>query len=58
MCSFLFPILEEVWRHGGQREDVYQNRYPGFVSERLITLFFAKHEKELKAAYADKNFLT
>lgn len=39
-CSWLFPILEEVESICGEKWDVYQNRYPGFLSERLFTLFY------------------
>ena len=41
----------------GEREDAYQNRYPGFLSERLITFFFEKNRARYKVVYADKNFL-
>lgn len=57
MCEYIFPIVDAVARHGGQKEDVYQNRYPGFISERLITLFFAKNSERFKIVYADKSFL-
>lgn len=57
LCTWLFPILFKVVKHGGQKEDAYQNRYPGFISERLITFFFEKHTKKYKVVYADKNFL-
>lgn len=57
LCTWLFPILDAVVAHGGQREDIYQNRYPGFLSERLITFFFDRYQKKYKVAYANKNFL-
>lgn len=57
LCAWLFPILDAVAAHGGEREDPYGNRYPGFLSERLITFFFEKHREEYKIAYANKNFL-
>lgn len=38
-------------------EDKYQNRYPGFLSERLITFFFEYHREKYKVVYADKNFI-
>ena len=58
LCQWMFPILEEVALHGGQKENAYFNRYPGFISERLITYFFEKHSSSLKVVYADKNFLS
>lgn len=56
-CSWLFPILFRVAEHGGQKEDAYQNRYPGFLSERLLTFFMEKHREKYNIVYADKNFL-
>lgn len=57
LCSWMFPILFKVAEHGGQKEDSYLNRYPGFLSERLITFFFEKNRDKYKTVYADKNFL-
>jgi hypothetical protein len=57
LCTWLFPILDSVVAHGGQKEDSYLNRYPGFISERLITFFFEKYLGKYKVVYADKNFL-
>lgn len=57
LCAWLFPILEAVVKHGGQKADNYQNRYPGFISERLISYFFEKNRDKYKLVYADKNFL-
>lgn len=56
-CSWLFPILETVVAHGGEKEDSYLNRYPGFLSERLITFYFGRESSGYKVVYADKNFL-
>lgn len=57
LCEWLFPILFACGEYGGEREDVYQNRYPGFLSERLISFFFEKNGDRYKVVYADKNFL-
>lgn len=57
LCAWLFPILFRVAEQGGQKEDKYQNRYPGFLSERLITFFFEYNREKYKTAYADKNFI-
>lgn len=57
LCGWLFPILDAVAVHGGQKEDPYLNRYPGFLSERLITYFFERYRDKYKLVYADKNFL-
>lgn len=55
LCGWLFPILFKVAEKGGTKEDGYQNRYPGFLSERLISFFFEKNRYRM--VYADKNFL-
>ena len=57
LCKWMFPIIETVAAQQGIRGDAYQNRYPGFLSERLITLFFEMHRDRYKVVYADKNFL-
>ena len=57
LCAWLFPILFICAEHGGKREDMYQNRYPGFLSERLMTFFFEKNRDRYRVVYADKNFL-
>lgn len=57
LCEWMFPILFAVAEHGGEREDSYQNRYPGFVSERLITYFFESRRDRYRVVYANKNFL-
>lgn len=57
LCTWMFPILQAVTVHGGEKEDSYMNRYPGFISERLITYFFEKHREKYHVVYADKNFL-
>jgi hypothetical protein len=57
LCRWMFPMLFAVAEHGGQKEDTYLNRYPGFLSERLITFFFEMQRDKYKVVYADKNFL-
>lgn len=57
LCTWLFPILFVCAEHGGERDDLYQNRYPGFLAERLITFFFEKNRDRYKMMYADKNFI-
>ena len=56
-CEWLFPILFKVADLNGMLEEKYQNRYPGFLSERLMSYYFDKHKDELNVVYADKNFL-
>ncbi len=57
LCEWMFPILFAVAAHGGEKEDPYLNRYPGFISERLITYFFESRREEYRIVYANKNFL-
>lgn len=57
LCEWMFPILFEVADMNGSFQDRYQNRYPGFLSERLISFFFELHRDKYKVVYADKNFL-
>lgn len=57
LCKWLFPILDAVVKECGTEEDKYENRYPGFLSERLITYYFESKRQQYKIAYADKNFL-
>ena len=56
-CRWAFPILDAIGANGGHKEDGYLNRYVAFISERLVTLFFALHEKQYKIVYADRRFL-
>ncbi len=57
LCTWMFPVLFQTERRVGKKTDDYQNRYPGFLSERLISFFFEKNRKKYKVVYADKNFL-
>lgn len=57
LCEWMFPILFAVAEHGGAKEDPYLNRYPGFISERLITYFFESRREIYRVVYANKNFL-
>ena len=56
-CEWLFSVLDAVVMQNGQKSDGYQNRYPGFLSERLLTFYFEKNRDRFKSVYADKNFL-
>lgn len=57
-CVWLFSILDEMERFGGQKADSYQNRYPGFLAERLMTLYFIYYRNKYKIAYIDKVFVS
>ena len=57
LCEWMFPILFAAAEHGGEKEDPYLNRYPGFISERLITYFFESRREKYRVVYTNKNFL-
>ncbi len=55
-CGWLFPILQYIEDRCGKKEDIYQNRYIGFLAERLLSVFFIYHSNEWKIVHARKNF--
>ena len=57
LCSWMFPIILGAADEVGVLEDTYQNRYGGFLSERMITFFFWYYRDKYKVLYADKSFL-
>ncbi len=57
-CEWLFPVLLDLNDSIGILEDKYQNRYPGFISERLLNYFFEKNRERFNIVYADKSFLS
>lgn len=59
-CEWLFPILSycEEKCMNRQNRDSYQNRYIGFLAERLMSIYFLHHEKQYKIVHAKKCFLT
>lgn len=56
-CEWLFPILFYCETKIGSKSDKYQNRYIGFLAERLLTIYF-EHNKQYKLAIVQKKFLT
>ncbi len=56
-CEWLFPVLECCERRCGKKDNAYQNRYVGFLAERLMTVYFVHHENQFKIVYAEKTFL-
>ena len=57
LSNWLFPILFELEKRVGVLADSYQNRYPGFVAERLISLYFYVNRDQYRVTYAEKGFL-
>ncbi|NBH36777.1 DUF4422 domain-containing protein, partial [Clostridiaceae bacterium] len=56
-CSWLFPILAYCEGHCEKKEDPYQNRYIGFLAERLLTIYLKGHEGEYKVVHVRKHFV-
>lgn len=57
-AEWLFEILFIIEKSELKTEDDYQNRYIGFLAERLTTLYFCHHREELKIVHADKIFIS
>lgn len=55
-CSWLFPVLFRCEEIIGEKEDAYQNRYAGFLAERLLTVYLV-HNKQYRVVVADKHFI-
>lgn len=55
-CEWLFPILEYCEKQIGTKENGYQNRYLGFLAERMLTIYLT-HNSHLRAAIVPKHFI-
>ena len=58
LCKWMFPIVMEVEQRVGDLSDPYYNRYAGFCTERLITLYFLYNKNHWRIAHVEKIFLT
>lgn len=56
-CEWLFPILAYCEQNCQKKEDRYQNRYIGFLAERLLSIYFTYHKKDYKIVYGRKHFV-
>ena len=56
-CSWLFPILAYCEGHCEKKEDPYQNRYIGFLAERLLTIYLKGHEGKYTVVHVRKHFV-
>lgn len=54
-CEWLFSILEACEDTKTER-DSYQNRYLGFLAERLLSIYVFYHVSEYNIVYTDKCF--
>lgn len=57
-CQWLFPVLFYCEERCGHKEDIYQNRYIGFLAERLLSIYFLHNESKYKIVHVQKDFLT
>ena len=57
LCMWMFPIIFKCEEYIGEKEDSYQNRYPGFMAERLMSFFFESRKDIYKMVFADKIFM-
>jgi hypothetical protein len=57
-CEWMFPILFACEKKIGIKENTYQNRYPGFLSERLLNVFLYKHKDKYNIFIANKRYLS
>ncbi len=56
-CGWLFPILEYCEERCGGKDSIYQRRFVGFLAERLMGIYFLKHENEYKIVHVRKHFV-
>lgn len=56
-CRWLFDILNYCEKHIKRSGDSYQDRYAGFLAERLLTIYLKKNEY-LKIGVANKHFIS
>lgn len=56
-CAWLFPLLEHCEGRCDKKADRYQERYIGFLAERLLTVYMKHHEEKLKIVHARKHFI-
>lgn len=57
LCQWMFPMVFEIEKRIGDLPDYYQNRYAGFCTERLITLYFLCNKENWRITHADKIFI-
>lgn len=56
-CGWLFPLLDYCEKRCEKKADRYQERYIGFLAERLLTVYMEHHRKDYKIVYARKHFV-
>lgn len=56
-CQWLFPILDYCEKNCAVHKDRYQERFIGFLAERLMSVYFMHHEKNYRIYIARKHFV-
>lgn len=56
-CEWLFSILEYCEKYCVKKDNVYQDRYIGFLAERLLTIYLEKHKNDYNILIARKHFV-
>ena len=56
-CEWLFPVLFACTDKIGEKIDAYQNRYAGFMAERLLNVFLYHNKEKLKIAVVKRKYL-
>lgn len=57
-CEWLFAILDYCEKKCEPKRDKYQNRFLGFLAERLMTIFFIHNKERWKITHCNKNFFS
>lgn len=57
-CAWLFPILLYCEQNCVKKENKYQNRYIGFLAERLLSIYFLHNKDSYKIVHIQKEFLS
>ena len=55
-CNWLFPLLEKIEERCSEKRDIYQNRYMGFLAERLLSLYFVQNRRKYRIYHVAKKF--
>ena len=56
-CSWLFPILNEIDHHFLSQGVQCNNRYLGYISECLTTLYAMRNKETLKKGFIELKLL-
>lgn len=56
-CKWLFDILFCCEEKCAPKENAYQNRLMGFLSERLMTIYLEQHKMEYNIVHCRKHFI-